>query len=149
MRHAVKKFKFSHGQDANQMLLRKLIYNFIIKGKITISKAKAKLLKSKIDRLISKAKEKTEANKNVLLKLTGNIKVVEILFEKIAPVFKERKSGFTRTITLGQRRSDASDMVQLEWIQPVVLEDKKEISAKKDLKKGVKTENTSNSDKTK
>ncbi len=46
--------------------------------------------------------------------------VVHILFDKIAPVFKDRAGGYTRIIKLGNRRGDASRMAILEWVESVV-----------------------------
>jgi large subunit ribosomal protein L17 len=49
-----------------------------------------------------------------------NEDVVHILFDKIAPVFKERKGGYTRIVKLGQRRGDVAQMAILEFVeQPV------------------------------
>ena len=67
MRHRVKKIKFSKGKDANEMLLKKLLSNFLIQGKITTTQKKAKAVKSGIDRIVSKSKNKTQSNKNYLL----------------------------------------------------------------------------------
>ena len=51
--------------------------------------------------------------------------VVRILFEDLAPVFKDRRGGYTRIIHLGgvegryagQRRGDAAKCAILEWIE--------------------------------
>lgn len=43
--------------------------------------------------------------------------VVSILFEKIAPVFKDRQGGYTRILRLAvPRRGDASVKAILEWV---------------------------------
>ena len=43
--------------------------------------------------------------------------VVHILFDKIAPLFKERAGGYTRIVKLGQRRGDVAHMAILEWVE--------------------------------
>jgi large subunit ribosomal protein L17 len=41
---------------------------------------------------------------------------VHILFDKIAPVFKERSGGYTRIIRLNQRQGDAAQKAIIEWV---------------------------------
>lgn len=43
--------------------------------------------------------------------------VVRILFEDLAPVFKERRGGYTRIIRLGVRRGDVAKQAILEWVE--------------------------------
>lgn len=138
MRHRVKKIKFKGGIDAKKMILKKLTINFLTKGKITTTKAKAKALKSFLERVINKVKKETEANKNWLFKKLGNKQFVKILFKQIGPALKEKTSGYLKQISLGQRISDGAEMLKIEWSAPVVLEkqkNKKKIISKLESKK--------------
>ena len=45
-----------------------------------------------------------------------NEDIVRILFEDLAPSFKERNGGYTRIIKLGQRQGDAAQRAILEWV---------------------------------
>ena len=60
MIHGVKKSKFKGGQDSNSMIMRKLMYNFVRFAHVTTTEARAKALKSELDRALTKTKEKTE-----------------------------------------------------------------------------------------
>jgi large subunit ribosomal protein L17 len=43
--------------------------------------------------------------------------VVHILFDKIAPGFKERHGGYTRIVKMGQRQGDAAPLAILEFVE--------------------------------
>ncbi len=52
-----------------------------------------------------------------------NEDVVHILFDKIAPLFKDRKGGYTRILRLGERRGDVAQLAILEWVEgPAAVE---------------------------
>lgn len=121
MRHRLKKIKFNYGKDAKDMLVRQLAYNFLTKGIMVTTFKKAKVTRSEVERLISKAKIKTEANKNMLLRRIAKKTIVTLLFDTIAPVFKSINGGYTRIIKLQQRKTDGAQIVRLEWSSPVVI----------------------------
>lgn len=51
------------------------------------------------------------------VKWRENEDVVHILFDKIAPAFKDRQGGYTRIVKLAQRRrGDAAQTAILEWV---------------------------------
>ncbi len=128
--------KFGSGKDANQMLVRKLSREFFLKGRLTVTVARAKALRPSVEHMVHLAKKKTESAKNVLLSKTGDKKLVAILTGQIAPVFAEKTSGFVRITRIGTRSSDGSLMGKLEWTMPVVVEDeKKAIKVKKQAEK--------------
>lgn len=119
MKHQVKKIKVRRGKDANKMLMFKLAYNFLNKGKIITTVKKGKLAKSYIEKLIEKSKIKTEANKNYLLRFFHNKRLVNFLFDNIGPAFKNIHGGYLRITKIGRRESDGSEMVKLEWAHPI------------------------------
>jgi len=137
MRHKVKKIKFNFGKDANRALIRKLAVNFLDKGYLQTTLAKAKVLKSHLEKLVTKMKLKSEANKNFLLKYLASKKVVDDGFTRVGPALFKIQGGYVRIIKLGPRSSDGSPMAKVEWAYPVV----KEI-VKKETKKTASTKVT-------
>jgi|SRR3989344_5831162 len=122
MRHRVKKIKFRRGRDANRMLIRKLVRNFITKSKIKTTLKKASVLKSTVERLVEKAREETEANKNYLLRVFDDKDLVTRMFKEVGTALKDKVGGYVRIVKLGARRSDGSEMARMEWVYPVVSE---------------------------
>lgn len=123
MRHGVKKIKFNFGRDANKMLMRKLAVNFLSKGYLETTLAKAKSLKTHLEKLISKMKSRNEANKNFLLRYLANSDVVEDAFNRVGPALSKIVGGYVRVIKRGLRSSDGSLMAKVEWAYPVVSEE--------------------------
>lgn len=121
MRHGVSKKTFGYGVDSNQMLLRKLVTNFVTHGKLTTTKQKAQFMRPSVDRLVSHAKSDTTASLNVLKSFFGSDVIARSLQSIVRSSFQDRSSGFTKTVTIGQRSSDAATMVQVTWSSPVVL----------------------------
>jgi len=135
MRHRVKKIKFKGGYDATRALIKKLTYNFLIRGKIKTTLAKAKILKSAIEKLVEKMKGENEKNKKFFLSyFGGKRKLLPLFFNVIGPVFKETAGGYVRIIKLGQRDSDGAEEALIEWVKPVVYpkEEKKKKKVKKE-----------------
>ncbi len=140
MKHRVKKSKFHFGRDANRMLLRKLAINFIKNNKIVTTDAKAKVLKPYIEKLVEKSKNKTEANKNVLLKKVNDKLIIQKLFKQIGPKFKNRIGGYVRIIKLGIRELDGAKMSRVEWVEDFNKEEKK-LKGKSKKKKEIDKKN--------
>lgn len=122
MRHQSNKFKLRSGKDANDMLLRKLIVNFVAHGTMVTTEKKGKALSSYMGKLVEKAKSKTEANKNYLLQKVSSKKMINAFFNQIGPTFKDVKGGYIALKRLQQRYSDGATMVKLSWVKPVVIE---------------------------
>lgn len=126
MRHRVKKIKFKGGRDATRMLVRQLLKSFIVEGKMTSSPTKIAVLRSQIEILVHKAKNNTEADRNYILKSLSDKKTITILQKNIAPNFKDRVGGYVRMTKLSKRSLDGKPLARLEWVTPVIIEEKKE-----------------------
>lgn len=120
MRHRVSKQRFGYGVDSNSMLLRKLVTNFVMQGKIVTTHEKALYMRASVDRLVTHAKLDTNASMNVLKSFFGVDDVASNLKTAVKDVFSQRNSGFTRIAKIGRRSSDGALMSQITWVSPVV-----------------------------
>ena len=124
MKHRISKRKFGFGYDANKMLLRQLCRNFFLEQKSTTTKERAKAMQITIEKLVSKSKAKTEANKNHILSFFGEQALVDRLFDTVGPAFEKINGGYTKVTLLEQRQSDGAMMAQITWAHPLVSEKK-------------------------
>jgi len=122
MKHRIAKRKFGCGYDANKMLMRQLCRNFFLEQKSTTTKERAKAIQIIIEKLVSKAKSKTEANKNFILSYFGETALVDRLFNTVGPAFEKIQGGYTKVTLLEQRQSDGAMMAQLTWAHPLTKE---------------------------
>lgn len=135
MRHRSRTIKFKSGQDANQMLGRKLLSNFLAHGKITTTQRKARFLKPQIERFVAHAKSGSQSSYNEMLKMVADHGLVKRTIKEVAPLFKDRNGGVVTSKRLHVRSSDGALTVRLDWTVPVVYEKKPEpVKVKKEVK---------------
>ncbi|KKR80258.1 MAG: 50S ribosomal protein L17 [Candidatus Daviesbacteria bacterium GW2011_GWA1_41_61] len=125
MRHRV--YGKHLGRDKNQRtaLFRGLIRSLFLNESIITTSTKAKAIKGLVDRLISKSISNTEASRRVVLSVLPQQEVSSKLFKEIAPRYKNRTSGFTNIVKLGQRAGDGALKVRMS-----LVEGDREISSK-------------------
>jgi len=116
MRHLRKGKQLGRVSRQRKALLRSLAVAIVEQGKIKTTLAKARVLKPYIEKAVTKAKQE---GMNTIRALSRdlNIKSVRVLMEKWAPLFKDRKGGYTRIIKLKPRTSDASPMAYIEFVE--------------------------------
>lgn len=115
MLHRVYGRKFSRPLSQQQSLFKNLTKDFIIHGKLTTTKQKAKAIQGPLDHLVAQVRKNKITASREIHKIVGDKKIVAKLVGEIAPLFGDRTSGFTRIIPLGPR-SDTAQMVRLEWV---------------------------------
>lgn len=140
MKHRISKIKIKLGRDANRMLMKKLVRNFVANGSMETSQTKGKYIKARIDSLVHRALNYSQAAKNVLLPYFNTEKDV-LAFVEIAKsrANKDSGSGSVKVLKLGNRFGDAAPIVKVVWSKAVVEEEKK-VSKKTKAKKVDKEE---------
>ena len=103
-------------------LLRDLITDLILNGRIETTLAKAKELKRLADKMVTLGKKNTLASRRQAAELIrfetdeeGKY-ALQKLFDEIAPKFANRNGGYTRVLKTTVRRGDATQMAIIEFI---------------------------------
>ncbi len=118
MRHHNTKRKFGRNKNQKNALMHSLALNLIIREKIKTTEPKAKELRPFIEKLVTKAKVDTLANRRLIIsKLTNRKREVKKLFEVIAPRYLDKKGGYTRVLKMGVRKSDGAKIAIIEFIK--------------------------------
>lgn len=130
MRHAKKRLQLNRFTSWHEATLESLARNILIHQSIRTSLHRAKAARSVVEQLISLARENTLAAKRQAYDVLGDHKLVSVLFNEIGPRFAKRPSGFTRIISLGNRRGDNARMVIFELTEIK----KKEVKKPKKIK---------------
>lgn len=115
MRKLKKGRKLSRKTDQRRALIRILASNFILKGKITTTKAKAKELAPFIEKVITVAKKQNLSSRRALISLLSK-SAASKAFKDLGPKYKERHGGCTRILRLGPRASDGAEMAIIEFV---------------------------------
>lgn len=124
MRKQVFGRQLSRTKNQRKALFRGLSASLIEEGEITTTLAKAKAIKGQVEKLITKAKSGTLADRRRVLRFLPQKSLVNRLFAEIAPLFKERKGGYLRLIRVGERSGDSAAMAKLLFTEKV--EEKKD-----------------------
>ncbi|MCX6753331.1 MAG: 50S ribosomal protein L17 [Candidatus Nomurabacteria bacterium] len=117
MRHHNKNRKFGREKVQRSALINSLVLNLIVRGKIKTTLPKAKEIRPIVEKLVTIAKKGDLASRRVVIaRLTNRSKEVKKLFDIIAPQYADKKGGYTRILKLGVRKSDATEMAQIEFV---------------------------------
>jgi len=124
MRHRVFGRKLGRDVKSRKALFKNLINALIEHQEIKTTEAKAKAIKGLVDKFVSRAKKKDLHSRRLVFSFLQNQKMVNKLFEEIAPRFRQRSSGFTRIIKLGRRKGDAAMVVKMEFVEGEEMKEK-------------------------
>lgn len=115
MRHLVKQKKFHRESGQRGALMKALLTALITYGKIKTTTAKAKALRPEIEKIITKSRVKNISSIRSVRRVLSE-ETTKKLFNEISPRYVEKKGGYTRIVKLGQRRSDGSQISQIEFV---------------------------------
>ena len=119
MRHQKQGRKLNRTASHRRALMMNLASSLIVHKRIKTTDAKAKDLRSYVERLVTYAKkENLHGRRLIQQKVPGSLgkKVANILIHEIAPEYKDRNGGYTRIIKLGNRKNDNAPVSLIEFV---------------------------------
>ncbi|WP_456277061.1 50S ribosomal protein L17 [Bacillus sp. AK128] len=116
--------KLGRTSAQRKALLRDLATDLIINERIETTEARAKELKSVVEKMITLGKRgdlhaRRQAAAYIRHEVANeetNQDAIQKLFGDIAPRYTERQGGYTRILKLGPRRGDGAPMVIIELV---------------------------------
>lgn len=116
MRHQNTTKKLDRKKAPRKAMLENLATSIVLYEKVVTTEAKAKTVKSLVEKLITRSKVKSVHNKQQLSQVVPDKKAVQKLLDVLGPRYKERAGGYTRIIKVGPRLGDGAKMVQIELV---------------------------------
>jgi len=115
MRHGNVNRKFGRERGQRAALLKSLARSLVIKGKIKTTEAKAKEIRPYVEKLVTKAKAPTLANRRSLIVTLGAAVTANKII-RMAGNYTERSGGYLRITKMGPRKGDAAKMAVIEFV---------------------------------
>ena len=121
MRHGVSCRKYSRPTAHRMAMMSNLAVSLITSERIVTTLAKAKDLRSVVEKLITIAKRYSQkdpvfGNRLLSSRLRGNQVVVRKLLAVLAKRYKDRNGGYTRVIKHGFRKGDCAPIAIIELV---------------------------------
>ena len=134
MKHKIGFNRLSRKAAHRKSLLRNMVTSLFRFERIKTTKAKAKEARKMAEKMITRAKLDSVANRRHIARDIQDKAVLAKLFTDIGGRFRDRPGGYTRIIKLGPRYGDSAEMVFLELV------DRKDTKSKKPKKQKPKEE---------
>jgi large subunit ribosomal protein L17 len=131
MRHRVAGRKLSRHTQHRELMFRNMLVSLLQHERIKTTLAKAKELRSWVDKIITLGKKSNLHARRQAFALLRNKGIVKKLFDEIVPQLKEREGGYTRIYKLGWRQGDGAPLSLIELVTFSSPEQKKKSPVKK------------------
>ena len=120
MRHLKRTAKLGRTSEHRNAMLANLVCSLIKHRRVTTTLAKAKAARSVAEKMVTLGKSGTVHDRRLAVARLHQEEAAKILFQEIAPAFKERHGGYTRILRLNQRNGDAAQRAIIEWVDIIV-----------------------------
>ncbi|MDR5650132.1 50S ribosomal protein L17 [Staphylococcus nepalensis] len=118
--------KLGRTSDQRKAMLRDLATSLIISERVETTEARAKELRSVVEKLITLGKKGDLASRRQAAKTLRNVEILnenettqtalQKLFGEVAERYTERQGGYTRILKVGPRRGDGAESVIIELV---------------------------------
>ena len=118
--------KLGRTSDQRKAMLRDLATSLIVSERIETTEARAKEVRSVVEKLITLGKKGDLASRRQAAKTLRNVEILnedettqtalQKLFGEIAERYTERQGGYTRILKVGPRRGDGAESVIIELV---------------------------------
>ena len=118
--------KLGRTSDQRKAMLRDLATSLIVSERIETTEARAKEVRSVVEKLITLGKKGDLASRRNAAKTLRNVEILneddstqtalQKLFGEIAESYAERQGGYTRILKVGPRRGDGAESVIIELV---------------------------------
>jgi large subunit ribosomal protein L17 len=120
MRHLKRTAKLGRTSEHRNAMLANLVCSLIEHKRVTTTLAKAKAARSVAEKMVTLGKKGTLHHRRLAVARLHQEDAARVLFQEIAPAFKDRRSGYTRILKLEQRQGDAAPRAILEWVDTII-----------------------------
>lgn len=119
------RFKAPYSTSKRKSELRNLVTELIVHGRVSVTSGMGQDLKSLADRLVTYAKVGDLHHRRLAASVVRPIVIdektgvtpLDKLFDEIAPSYKARQGGYTRSLKLANRQGDNAPMVIVEFVK--------------------------------
>ena len=118
--------KLGRTSDQRKAMLRDLATSLIVSERIETTEARAKEVRSVVEKLNTLGKKGDLASRRNAAKTLRNVEILneddstqtalQKLFGEIAERYSERQGGYTRILKVGPRRGDGAESVIIELV---------------------------------
>ncbi|MBO1205848.1 MULTISPECIES: 50S ribosomal protein L17 [Staphylococcus] len=118
--------KLGRTSDQRKAMLRDLATSLIISERVETTEARAKELRSVVEKLITLGKKGDLASRRQAAKTLRNVEILnedettqtalQKLFGEVAERYTERQGGYTRILKVGPRRGDGAESVIIQLV---------------------------------
>jgi len=116
--------KLGRKKSNREHMIKNLAASLVLYEYIDTTEAKAKEVKSYLEKILARTKENTLSDKRTIFRSFFGKNAAQKIIKELLPRYEGRKSGFTRTFRLKNRLGDNAEMLRVELVDKKVFIEK-------------------------